>query len=383
MARRVTSLDVGSRQRSSYSPTAPNTEIGLAFPQATQPTLINSKPFITAPKNDASLYGMGPQLRLYSAAELDALPPVEWLIHDAVPKSGIIGVIGAKGAMKTFVALDLALHAATGRSWHGRVVAPGAVVYVYAEGASGAKARIGAWCEHHRCASGRAICRADLPVWLLPSPVPLNAPGTAAALIDLIANRLSSPPVLVVIDTLNANLLGDEDGRGMGGFVMGCLQLRDAFSATVAVVHHTPLGSDDRGRGHSAFDGALDTRLIVRRDGNSVTVKCTHQRNGEQGWCVGYEAIPVGGSLVLNPSIRIGDELKGQRRDLLRLVSDQGPLSYTSWLKASTFPTPSFKKARKWLVDKRYVEESDKKYSATEAGRLALGTRGIPEGYSA
>lgn len=316
--------------------------------------------------------------RLYSAAELDELPPAEWIIGEAVPRRGIVAVIGAKGVLKTFFALDVACHVATGIKWHGRTVTPGPVVYVFAEGPFGAKARIDAWCEFNAERSGLPLNRGELPLWILPSRLSINDSNVVTALSNEI-KRLAVAPTLIVIDTLNQNLDGDEDGKGMNAFGRGCAQLRDTFNATVLVVHHTPLGSDDRGRGHSAFDGIVDARFIITRDADRAVVDCTHQRNAADGWSVAYEAVPMAGSLALKPSGPTGGALKGQRRELLALVHSQGPLSFTAWHTASDLKRSTFSKARRWLSDNGYVREEHKKYSITAAGSIALGLPGSPE----
>jgi hypothetical protein len=278
------------------------------------------------------------------------------------------------------VAVDISCHTATALKWHGCAVIPGGVVYIFAEGPFGARSRIDAWCECYAAASGLPLNRRELSLWLLPTRLPLNNPSALAGLIKEI-DRLAERPVLVVVDTLNQNLDGDEDGRGMGAFVGACVILRDRYGATILVVHHTPQSSDDRGRGHGAFDGALDTRLIVSRDADRVTVDCTHQRNAEDGWSVAYEVVKSADSLALKPSSPAGGDLKGQRRQLLEVVSQQGPLSYSAWLKLTEIKTPSFKKARSWLVARAYVTQSGAKYSITESGTAALWIPGTPEGH--
>ena len=318
--------------------------------------------------------------RLYSAADLDELPPPRWVIEDAIPQHGLVGVIGAKGQLKTFVVLDLALHVALGMEWQGRAASQGAVVYVYAEGPFGAKARVESWCEYYGYVVGTPIDRSALPIWFLPTRLPMNDPSAVVGLLEEIA-MLPTLPTLVVIDTLNQNLDGDEDGKGMGGFVAGCGKLRERLGATVIAVHHTPLGAEDRGRGHSSFDGALDTRLMVSRDADRVTLECTHQRNGPDGWSVAFEALPIAGSLVLKPSALNAGQLKGQRRDCLEVLHSQGTLSYSAWMAAAEVKSSSFRKARTWLLARSYVRKECKGYCATEAGVQALGHQGHSEGH--
>lgn len=317
--------------------------------------------------------------RLYSAAELDELPPAEWIVADAIPQNGLVGAIGAKGQLKTFAMLDLALHVATGFDWQGRVVKQGPVLYVYAEGPFGAKARVNAWCQYHAYLTGAPVDRAALPIWFLPTRIPMNDPGAVAGLIGEI-HRLPVVPILVFVDTLNQCLDGDEDGKGMGGFVAGCARLRECLGASVIAVHHTPLSDDGRGRGHSSFDGALDTRLIVSRDVDRVTIECTHQRNAADGWSVAFEVLQVAGSLVLKASALNAGELKGQRREILDVLHQQGTLSYSAWIAATEIKPSSFRKARTWLLARAYVRQEGKKYTATDAGIQALGHQGHSEG---
>lgn len=319
--------------------------------------------------------------RLYSARELDELPPAEWTIEGALPKNSLVSLIGAKGVMKTFVTLDLACHIATGLPWHGRKVKPGVVIYVYAEGPFGARARLDAWCALQSYL-GQPVGRSELSLWLLPTRIPINDTvevGRLIAEIDRLAEQHAGliDPALIVIDTLNQNLDGDEDGKGMTGFKTGCIKLRDAFSTTVLAVHHTPLGVEDRGRGHTAFDGAVDTRFIVSRDADRITLECTHQRNGSDGWSVAYEATPIAGSIALKSSAPNAGKLAGQRREILELVHQQGTTTYTAIKTELGLAPSSLRKSLNWLVTNAYVKKDAKKYSASDAGIMALkGTTG-------
>jgi hypothetical protein len=320
--------------------------------------------------------------RLYSAGEgLDGLPPQGWRIENAIPENGIVALIGAKGSLKTFVALDIACSIATGIHWQGRAVKPGIVVYILAEGQFGAKARIEAWCELNARRSGLPLNRGELSLWLLPTRVAINDPIQRAALIEEI-ELLAERPALIVIDTLNANLEGAEDDRGMGGFSAGCVALRDRFGATVLVVHHTPLADDghNRGRGHSSFDGTVDTRLVLSRDSERVVIECTHQRNGTDGWSVAAETVPIAGSLALQPSALNGGQLSGQRRIALEVLHRHGTLTYKKWLVATALKPSSFRKARTWLLANAYVRQDAKKYVVAAAGAKALGDSEHREG---
>jgi hypothetical protein len=318
------------------------------------------------------------RIELLNVCALDKLPAQQWLIADKLPANAFAEVIGAKGVMKTFVALDIALHIALGLDWQGSATSQGAVVYLYTEGPFGARSRVNAWCKYQEHVTGMKIDRETLPIWFIPVRVPMNDPAAVDEMLAAI-KRLPVVPVLIVIDTLNRNLEGDEDGKGMTGFVAGCSRVQTALCCTVMPAHHTPYSTDERGRGHGALDGALDTRLNVSRDADRVVVSCTHQRNGPDGWEVAFEAIPMAGSIVLKSGALDGGQLKGQRRSALEVLHQQGTAKHSAWLKATELNPSSFRKARKWLTANRYVQLDKATYSVSDGGRLALSALGSQE----
>lgn len=320
-----------------------------------------------------------PRFTFYSASNLDKLPAPSWLIGEAIPRNAIVGLIGPKGTFKTFLALFLAFCIAIGRPVHGRRTQRARVAYVFAEGPFGALARIEALCKLYSHLDEIEITRDMVWIDFLPSRVPLNDPRSVDVLIADI-NAQIEPPEIIFIDTVNANLDGDEDGRGMNGFVSGCMRLRDTFNATIAVVHHTPLSDDGRGRGHSSLDGALDARFIVNRDADRVTLECTHQRNAADGWSMAFEAFPIAGSLALKQVDLNSGELSGNRLQCLEEVHRMGHSTYSVWLKETELKDSSFKRARNWLLASGYVRKEGKSYAITDAGTLALTSIGSMKG---
>lgn len=324
---------------------------------------------------EAALAARGPRYHLYSAAELDDLPGPEWIVDDAIPSFGIVGVLGPKGTLKTFTTLLIALSVALGRPIHGKRAKRRSVLYVYAEGSYGAKMRLNAACEYLGYQDGVPINRDSLPMTFLPQRVPVNDEGEMALLIAEV-EKLPTPPEVIIIDTLNANLDGDEDGKGMNAFMAGCYALRDKYSACVIVVHHTPLSDANRGRGHTSFDGALDTRLIVSRDADRVTVECTHQRNGADGWRWDFETLQIAGSLALREVGPSAGKLTGNRRLVLEEAHEGPPRKYSPLSKATGLPATSFKRALGWLKSNAYIMLKGQEYQVTEAGKQALGATG-------
>jgi RecA-family ATPase len=71
-----------------------------------------------------------------------ALDSPEWLIEDMVPTGAQAVLYGPSGEGKSFLALDWALSNATGRTWLGRQVKQGRVVYVIGEGGGHMQQRV-------------------------------------------------------------------------------------------------------------------------------------------------------------------------------------------------------------------------------------------------
>ena len=142
-------------------------------------------------------------------------PPTgeDWLIKGLLPKEGIGTFFGNSGTYKSFSAINIALHVATGEPWAGRKVIQADAVYVASEGAAGAAKRINGAME----ANGAD----DPPLYLISKPVNFGT-GTEDAgtlIVDLEAQGIE--PGCIVVDTLSASMAGgDENGPGMAMFLM-------------------------------------------------------------------------------------------------------------------------------------------------------------------
>jgi hypothetical protein len=68
-----------------------------------------------------------------------------YLVDGIIPRFGLVVLYGPPKSAKTFWALDLMLHVASGREYRGRRVCQGPVIYIACEGGSGYGKRIAAF----------------------------------------------------------------------------------------------------------------------------------------------------------------------------------------------------------------------------------------------
>jgi hypothetical protein len=192
--------------------------------------------------------------------EIVKLPPEEWLIKRLFPCQGLAVIFGKPSSFKSFVALDVALSVALGRSWAGRKVRQGSVVYVAAEGAGGLRKRISALKEKHKLSD-------EIPFGLISA-----APNFGVGIDDLnaliqVVSKLQSLPKIIVLDTLSQSLGGaDENGAGMINFVKNATALSINLKTLVLIVHHSGLGDEKRLRGHSSLHAGIDAQILCERN---------------------------------------------------------------------------------------------------------------------
>src|SRR5262245_9630156 len=91
-----------------------------------------------------------PVIRVLGAADILRMEPPAPLVDGLLYERTASTLWGQRGAGKSFLALDWALHVATNKSWFGRTVAPGRVVYVIGEGLGFFRKRLEAWMDAHK-----------------------------------------------------------------------------------------------------------------------------------------------------------------------------------------------------------------------------------------
>ena len=221
--------------------------------------------------------------------ENQEVPKVSWDVDGLIEHRGFTSIIGTPGAGKSFVALDMILHMATGKPWQGRDVQQQNVLYVIGEGLPGVIARVREWeIRHEEDLRGK--------FFMIKEPMLTN--GNAATWAWMCALMLKYNIKTVVFDTLSRMIAGTDENssKEMNQVINVFDKVRTVTGAGVVVVHHTSK-SGGSGRGSSALQGALDSEIMVEKDhkldkrgepikddkcvGKPIRIRTTKVKNGE------------------------------------------------------------------------------------------------------
>lgn len=284
-----------------------------------------------------------------SLADLREQPALEWLVDGVIPDGGLAVLYGRPGSGKSFAALSLAYHVATGLEWLSRPVRGGDVVYLAAEGLRGLRARVEALSGFHGGNAER--------LFVVAQPVRFMRHEEVESLAETIAAR-EIRPRLVIIDTLARTMPGGDENtqRDVSQWVAGVDLLRQRFGCAVLVLHHS-LKDGSGYRGSSALEGAADTML----EWGSSGFRCEKQKDAESGWTLEAGLQPFGESLVLVPHAGRGKGLPGQQEralEALRGLSAGGVwVRRADWEREAGIPSATFTKSVASLLAAGLVEE--------------------------
>ena len=234
---------------------------------------------------------------LVPADEFSANPaPISWLIKNWVQDQALIMVHGPSGGGKTFIVLDWCLRMAGGmEDWCGHKVRAGNVVYLAGEGHHGLRGRIAAWKHHNQVFK--------LKMWLSKYGCDLNTRPGYQQVVEHV-RMLSSPPKIIVVDTLHRFLAGDENSAQDAKTMLdACNNLMREFQCSVILVHHTGVSDEaqHRARGSSAFRGALDIEISVVPSKNASPMQVIQRKSKDaelaQTVCLELQKIVIPGWL--------------------------------------------------------------------------------------
>jgi hypothetical protein len=324
--------------------------------------------------SDAALVERPSRFNIIRGDEIERLPPPEWLVEGFLVEGSLAMLFGEPGIGKSFVALDLAGHIASGMPWHEREVRQGVPLYILAEGSGDVGVRATAMREHHGFGTTSMA--------YITEPVNLFEGEVGFLLDDLFAASIT--PKLVVVDTLARSMDGGDEsfGKDMAKVIKSCDRLRHEIGATVVLIHHSGHEAKSRGRGSSNLPGAVDTLIRMKRQSDLVTLTCEKMRSGPDFDPITVALRPYGDSLVVVD----GDALVLDDKELacLRLVPDEG-ITHKAWkegfLDAELGKPRTFDRRRDRLVQKGAVaKKSDGDgavYLLTDEARDQLGVTDV------
>ena len=236
------------------------------------------------PASESAASRAASRLRARSLTDLIDLPEPVWLIEGLLPETGTGTLYGAPYAGKTFCALDMGLHIATGRDYHGLRVNRGAVVHVAAEGSPARiRDRVLAWCARY------GVEPSSLDGWWSLVDVPVRLDDSEHVKQWLKANLDADgnfKRALVVFDTQARNMIGDENSaKDISKMVAGVDAIRDVTGGFALRLHHEGRESKAGGRGSTAGAGADDVTLHLKviEKNKRVALETEALRDGESG----------------------------------------------------------------------------------------------------
>lgn len=187
------------------------------------------------------------------------MPPPQYIIEGLVEHTATTCIIGAPGAGKSCVAIDMACSIATGRLWQGKKTMRTKVLYLPGEGLSGTVQRIKAWALIH------GVPDAALDDGLRLGDDVLRVTASKESWVKFSEYVIREKIGLIIFDTFARTATGIEENSAtdVGRAIFRFDKVRQLTGAGVMLVHHTAKGSPMSGRGSSALNAALESELLV------------------------------------------------------------------------------------------------------------------------
>lgn len=211
----------------------------------------------------------GITFNLLTPDELEALPPLRFVVAGVLPETGLAAIYGPPASGKTFLALDLAARIAGGEAqWFGRRVRKRPVVYLALEGGRGLMSRCAAWKRTNGPLSPDFRTVLD--------PLFLNDSRYVDALISaLVATYGSDSGAVVFIDTLSKAVPGSDENSAqeIGNALHSAELIARAVNGLAVLVHHSGKDGQRGMRGSSVLEGNIDAIIKVSREAGG-----THRR---------------------------------------------------------------------------------------------------------
>lgn len=225
----------------------------------------------------------GPDLPLIYFGDVQASLDASDFVEGILTEEAMSVVYGPSNCGKTFFVSDLAMHVATGRTWRGKAIEAGGVIYCALEGSHGIANRVAAWRKHYGYEG------VEVPFAVVPVSINLLDPDAdrekLARTVAHAAKQMGVPIKLIVIDTLSRAMAGGNENApdDMGALVASADFIRQTCKAHICFIHHSGKDEAKGARGHSLLRAATDTEIeISRADSQAPSVaRVTKQREME------------------------------------------------------------------------------------------------------
>lgn len=182
----------------------------------------------------------------------------DWLIQGWIERHQTIVLFGESQSYKSLLAIDLACCIATGKLWRGKGVKQGAVLYVVGEGAgSGLTRRFRAW----EIANQTPLIGTPILIQESATVLPDDADRLIAEAKSILLSK-GWTLELVILDTLNRTMAGDERDSGDFSKYQRALDwIKQTFDCSAMYIHHTGHADKKRERGVSEIGCNADVRM--------------------------------------------------------------------------------------------------------------------------
>ena len=202
---------------------------------------------------------------------------MSWIVKGVLPKADIGAVFGESGSGKTFMVLDMVCRVALGLTWFGIPTQRTQVLYIAAEGASGMRDRVRAWCM----ATGHGLDDLDGWLYILGDQPNMLEKEDMRELVGA-ARRVCPAVGLVVVDTMAQVTPGanENSGEDMGRLLAHIRGMGKVLGAMMLLVGHAGKDSARGLRGWSGIKAALDAEIETVRTKEFRAATVTKLKDG-------------------------------------------------------------------------------------------------------
>lgn len=214
----------------------------------------------------------------FTPIDCEEYTPPEWIIEGYMTENTLNMMFGAPKSGKSYVALDMAFTVATAKikTWHEKNVKHGSVIYFAGEGTDGIKKRLKVWRDKY------GIDSKDMELDVIDEAFKVDGVDAEHSLDATIWNikQISEKPALIIFDTLNRYMAGDENSTKDSTNVTDAFtRIQKETGAATLVLHHTGHAEKGRARGSSVFGGNFDCMMKIEGSDGRITLKHEYSKD--------------------------------------------------------------------------------------------------------